>query len=168
MLSTSTHYASVHLQSKNKGSCLLWIVQLITLFGVCSILRRMHSPHVMRSNTHDMSRMCCFGTMKITSIEPPQRPRLTRNHEESTWSPYPDSYDPTLAHTACMFNSFCGVNCIQFEICQSLFAADKRPSGSELDLTVNTFYERLQVWHEQIPSCISTENLSAPHIVNLQ
>lgn len=107
--------------------------------------------------------------MKLPFLNPPKQPRLPIDHEkDDAWSPYPDHDTPTRAHTACVFNAFCELNCIHLEIARSLFLEENRPPGIELEQEVAKFHQRLQRWRSELPSCISADNLSVPHILSLQ
>lgn len=110
-----------------------------------------------------------FAIMKFTNATAPKWPRPPTDHDEDdTWSLYPGPHDPVPAHTACVFNSYCELNCIHHEISRTLFSNGNRPQGVELESSVAGFHQRLQEWRDQLPLCINADNLSVPHILNLQ
>ncbi|KAL4785977.1 hypothetical protein BJX76DRAFT_322692 [Aspergillus varians] len=116
-----------------------------------------------------MAATSAASLMKHLQVQIPQRPRIPINHENpnDVWSPYPRCVDPVPGHHICMFDRWCDLSIIAFNVSRAFYSLEDRIPTSETASTVNDLYRQLQGWYANLPPCLQADTAAVPHIIAL-
>jgi hypothetical protein len=82
--------------------------------------------------------------------------------------PYPARSQSVLAHTNCALKSELDSDFILARVSLYIFRkCDPRPYAEVLG-TVGRFYERLELWFLELPSCIALDQGPTPAVIDMQ
>ena len=111
-----------------------------------------------------------MSLQKPAVIKKPAVERLSEYHgPNDTWCPYPRQAqaEPILAHTDCVVNGIFDLMLIGWDVCDYFFG-DGKPEVFDIE-RANAFHQKLQIWAENLPACISLGCTSpAPAILDMQ
>ncbi|GLA56181.1 hypothetical protein AnigIFM63604_005051, partial [Aspergillus niger] len=106
--------------------------------------------------------------MKYLAITQPDRPRLPYDHgPDKAWTPYPRQASPVQSHIACVFNNLCELSTINMYASALVFGSDQIPPPDILARTLQKIRARLDRWRDNLPECLTLENVTVPHALTL-
>ncbi|GLA32902.1 hypothetical protein AnigIFM63326_001548, partial [Aspergillus niger] len=106
--------------------------------------------------------------VKYLAIPQPDRPRLPCDHgPDETWTPYPRQASPVQSHIACVFNNFCELSTINTYAFALVFGSGEIPPPDSLSRTLQKIRARLDGWRDNLPACLTPENVTVPHALTL-
>ncbi|KAI2860283.1 transcriptional regulator family: Fungal Specific TF [Aspergillus niger] len=106
--------------------------------------------------------------MKHLAITQPDRPRLPYDHgPDKAWTPYPRQASPVQSHIACVFNNLCELSTINMYASALVFGSGQIPPPDSLARILQKIQARLDRWRDNLPECLTLENVTVPHALTL-
>ncbi|KAI3058358.1 transcriptional regulator family: Fungal Specific TF [Aspergillus niger] len=106
--------------------------------------------------------------MKYLAIPQPDRPRLPCGHgPDETWIPYPRQASAVQSHAACVFNNLCELSTINMYASALIFGGGQIPPPDSLARILQKVRARLDRWRDNLPECLTPENVPVPHALTL-
>lgn len=101
----------------------------------------------------------------------PLRDRSRSSHDKrgptDTWTAYPMQIEPHHIHSECIFDSLADLTLISYDVVDYLFGEDRLPRA-QLAAAASFTYDRLCLWHESLPHCVSIGPTVIPQVLCIQ
>ncbi|PYH91114.1 C6 transcription factor [Aspergillus ellipticus CBS 707.79] len=124
---------------------------------------------IMFSGVYIISQTTSITWTKYLAITQPDRSRLPCDHgPDDTWTPYPRQANPVQSHIACVFNNLCELSTINTDASALVSSSGQIPPPDSRARTLQKIRARLDRWRDNLPECLTLENVTVPHALTLR